>query len=163
MDAVQYHDWLVKHSTQSLIQIVIGDEQTNALMKRWLEKIIQETEWQFEQKGQRVLEVMAGIGRNYEVLARWFEQVEMLDGSQELSDKNEHPVVKYVEYLQKFKWQCNSYDAVVGVFCLCYLTDQEIEQVVLKMEESLTEFGNIVLMEPVLMSHELVDRRQFKE
>ena len=81
MDAVQYHDWLVKHSTQSLIQIVIGDEQTNALMKRWLEKIIQETEWQFEQKGQRVLEVMAGIGRNYEVLARWFEQVEMLDGS----------------------------------------------------------------------------------
>ena len=163
MDAVQYHDWLVKHSTQSLIQIVIGDEQTNALMKRWLEKIIQETEWQFEQKGQRVLEVMAGIGRNYEVLARWFEQVEMLDGSQELSDKNEHPVVKYVEYIQKFKWKSNSYDAVVGVFCLCYLTDQEIEQVVLKMEESLTEFGNIVLMEPVLMSHELVDRRQFKE
>ena len=106
---------------------------------------------------------MAGIGRNYEVLARWFEQVEMLDGSQELSDKNEHPVVKYVEYIQKFKWKSNSYDAVVGVFCLCYLTDQEIEQVVLKMEESLTEFGNIVLMEPVLMSHELVDRRQFKE
>ena len=45
MDAVQYHDWLVKHSAQSLIQIVIGDEATNALMKGWLEKTISEAEW----------------------------------------------------------------------------------------------------------------------
>ena len=73
MDAVQYHDWLVKHSTQSLIQIVIGDEETNSLMKGWLEKTIKEAEWYFDSRGNRVLEVMAGIGRNYEVLAKWFE------------------------------------------------------------------------------------------
>ena len=125
-------------------------------MKEQLARIIQETDWPFEKKGETVLEVMAGFGRNYDVLEKKFKNIEMLDGSKELSDQNKHPVVKHVSYIQKWQWPSDMYDAVVGVFCLCYLKDSELAPVLQKMENSLNDLGYIILMEPVLKPTETV-------
>ena len=51
----------------------IGNEETNQLMKDWLERTIHSIDWAFERKGNKVLEVMSGNGRNYEVLAKKFK------------------------------------------------------------------------------------------
>jgi len=99
MDSVQYHDWLIRENKETPLQACTGDELTDEILKDWLERTLQSIDWPFEKMGEKVLEIMAGYGRNYEVLAKKFEQVEMLDGSEELSNKNQHPVVKHVEYI----------------------------------------------------------------
>ena len=163
MDAVQYNDWLVAENKETLVQVCIGDEETNEILKDWLGRTLQEIDWPFEKKGEKVLELMAGYGRNYEVLAKKFKHVEMLDGSAQLTQKNPHPVVKHVEYVQKFEFPAETFDCVVGVFCLCYLTEREIEKLLPKMEESLTVLGYIVLVEPVLKVEEGDRDRQLPE
>ena len=163
MDSVQYHDWLIRENKETPLQACTGDEFTNEILQDWLERTLQSIDWPFEKMGEKVLEVMAGYGRNYEVLAQKFEQVEMLDGSEELSKINRHPVVKHVQYIQKFVFPLHTYDCIVGVFCLCYLSEKEIEKLLPQMEESLTILGSIVLMEPVLKVTEDNNPRKLPE
>ena len=57
---------------------------------------------------------------------------------------------KHQKCIEKFKWPEDSYDCVVGVFCLCYLQGQNLKNALAGMERSIKETGYIVLMEPVL-------------
>ena len=80
-----------------------------------------------------------------------------------MASHNLNPVFKHVEYIQKFKFPGDTYDCLVDVFCLCYLSEKEIEAFLPKMEDSLTSLGYIVLMEPVLQVGEAMNERMFKE
>ena len=77
----------------------IGNEETNQLMKDWLERTIHSIDWAFERKGNKVLEVMSGNGRNYEVLAKKFKLIEMLDGSEGMIANIKSQVVKHHSYI----------------------------------------------------------------
>ena len=93
---------------------------------------------------------MAGIGRNVNVLKKKFHKVECLDGSVGMLEKCPTDVVKHLSMIQDFDFPKKKYDSIVGVFCLCYLASNEIESVLVKMEQSLKDYGFIILLEPVL-------------
>ena len=105
---------------------------------------------------------MAGYGRNLPVLQKKFNNIEMLDGAEDMASGMPQNVTKHVQYIQEFNWPEQKYDCVVGVFCLSYLDEEEIDTVLNKMYLSLNHFGYIVLMEPVLQVEEDVKERQQK-
>ncbi len=91
-------------------------------------------EWPSGRKGGKVLELMAGYGRNYPVLKKNFRHVEMLDGSAEMWEHNNHPVTKHFLKIEDFKWPVDEYDCVLGVWCLCYLSGERLLDALAGME-----------------------------
>ena len=120
-------------------------------------------EWPSGRKGGKVLELMAGYGRNYPVLKKNFRHVEMLDGSAEMWEHNNHPVTKHFLKIEDFKWPVDEYDCVLGVWCLCYLSGERLLDALAGMEKSVKELGYIVLMEPVLAEDSVHETVQWDE
>ena len=110
-----------------------------------------------------MLELMAGYGRNYPVLKKNFRHVEMLDGSAEMWEHNNHPVTKHFLKIEDFKWPVDEYDCVLGVWCLCYLSGERLLDALAGMEKSVKELGYIVLMEPVLAEDSVHETVQWDE
>ena len=119
--------------------------------------------WNFYKKGERVLEVMSGIGRNYPVLKGKFDEIEMLEGSKLMMSDNKHDVIRHEQRIENFEWPEYKYECVVGVFCLGYLSGDDLVNALIGMRKSLKYFGRIILMEPILNETEDVDEKDHHE
>ena len=65
--------------------------------------------------------------------------------------------------IEHFSWPLDEYDCIVGVYCLCYLKDDNLKNALAGMQRSVKKTGYIVLMEPVLLEENENDEEPFKE
>ena len=140
-----------------------GNKFTHNCTSDWLRDTLTSLCWPTRRRADKVLELMSGIGRNYPVLKKRFREVEMLDGSVEMWKHNKHPVKKLEMQIEHFQWPLDEYDCIVGIYCLCYLKDENLLISLAGMQKSVKGTGYIVLMEPVLNELNEQDDEPFKE
>ena len=110
----------------------IGSKSFDRAMKMWLDNTLRKI------RGPKVslssgIEVCAGMGRNMKILTKHCKEVHGIEQIDELAAKfhnkvfNRVRVQAFVTQLQKFKWNPNSYDLVTGIWCLCYLSHDDID------------------------------------
>ena len=56
-----------------------------------------------------------------------FDRIEMLDGAKSMVKAMPKKVIKYHRDLDKFRWNQNFYDCILGVFCFCYIELDRID------------------------------------
>ena len=97
-----------------------------------------------------MIELMAGFGRNYVCTKSFFKNIEMLDGSSEMTKHMSPKVIRHQCKLEEFEWpNYEKYDCILGVFCLGYLTDKQILEIFSAAKRSLKAKGKLIMLEPV--------------
>jgi len=85
MDSCDYHDDLIATNKNTRLEAAIGDRRTDTLTRNWLEQMMRDLEYDSDKDGKTIIELMAGYGRNFCVYKKCFSNIEMLDGSIEMS------------------------------------------------------------------------------
>ena len=97
-----------------------------------------------------MIELMAGYGRNLDSTKNFFKNIEMLDGSSEMTKCLPRRVIRHQCKLEEFEWpNYEKYDCILGVFCLGYLTDKQILEIFSAAKRSLKAKGKLIMLEPV--------------
>lgn len=139
-----------KKKGKEAYEAVIGSRKFDNIMKNRLLSILKTRIQLLGGKVGKVLELMAGQGRNFPVLRAYFSEVEMLEQAKSLTDCFDKRIKKHVMRIQDFTWPIDEYECVIGVWCLAYLGNQDIENVLEKAIKAVRKGGHILLFEPIL-------------
>ena len=107
----------------------------------------------------RVIELCAGNGDNFKILSEYAKEivgVEMIQGNMAkwpLRKINHSTVVREHSTIQDFDFSKHDFEAVVGIWSLCYLGPQEIRLMLQKIYESMKPNGFLLLNEPILSTN----------
>jgi hypothetical protein len=154
---------LIREGIEDLMTTAIGDVHTDKLTRQWLSAVFRDLGFDKEHQCDRIIEVMAGWGRNVPVYKDCFRFIELLDGSDEMVAEMPTEFVRHKCLIQNFLWPKSRYDCILGVFCLCYLHGEDLDNVLLRMQASVKTSGFIVLMEPVLREGSQADENKIAE
>ena len=111
-----------------------------------------------------VLELMAGCGRNMELLGRHFSEVEMLERNNSMAAAigrlSRRPGIIHQQDVRNFDWaeRVERFDCIVGIWCLGYLSTQEIKHLLHGVRMALKPDGCIIFFESVLSASESTAR-----
>ena len=86
-----------------MLEASIGNTETDLLTRGWLDETLRDQQWSDWEAG-TMIELMAGYGRNFDSTKHYFKNIEMLDGSSEMSKYIPSEVTHHLCKLEEFKW-----------------------------------------------------------